>query len=354
MPGLDPGVVAVRALAGPADADPACDVPGIDARGARHRDRRADAVTTVRRLVPCIRVSAVERAVRRCRPRRPVRSVEAPTSAARPTRTDDDREEGRTRTRVSSAAAHVPDAIPRLGSGTSAARCQSRDSSAYNAARWRRPRTAARPSRSTPGARTSTSGRRSAPTSSSRRSRGSRTSRSRPRRASRSTTPATWGYPGEYPFTRGVYPSMYRGRLWTMRQFAGFGTRGRDERALPLPARARADRAFDRVRHADAHGLRLRPPALARRGRSGGRRGRLARRHGDALRRHPARRRLDLDDDQLAGRDRARVLRLRRRAAGRPARPSSAAPRRTTSSRSTSRRRSGSSRPSRPCGSSST
>jgi methylmalonyl-CoA mutase N-terminal domain/subunit len=32
------------------------------------------------------------------------------------------------------------------------------------------------------------------------------------------------GYPGEYPYTRGVYPSMYRGRLWTMRQFAGFGT----------------------------------------------------------------------------------------------------------------------------------
>jgi methylmalonyl-CoA mutase N-terminal domain/subunit len=32
------------------------------------------------------------------------------------------------------------------------------------------------------------------------------------------------GYPGVFPFTRGVYPSMYRGRLWTMRQFAGFGT----------------------------------------------------------------------------------------------------------------------------------
>ncbi len=32
------------------------------------------------------------------------------------------------------------------------------------------------------------------------------------------------GFPGEYPFTRGVYPTMYRGRLWTMRQFAGFGT----------------------------------------------------------------------------------------------------------------------------------
>ncbi|HWE09569.1 MAG TPA: methylmalonyl-CoA mutase family protein [Solirubrobacteraceae bacterium] len=36
--------------------------------------------------------------------------------------------------------------------------------------------------------------------------------------------PDAIGLPGQYPFTRGVYPSMYRGRLWTMRQFAGFGT----------------------------------------------------------------------------------------------------------------------------------
>jgi methylmalonyl-CoA mutase, N-terminal domain len=35
---------------------------------------------------------------------------------------------------------------------------------------------------------------------------------------------AKLGRPGAYPFTRGVYPSMYRGRLWTMRQFAGFGS----------------------------------------------------------------------------------------------------------------------------------
>ncbi|HYB29944.1 MAG TPA: methylmalonyl-CoA mutase family protein [Solirubrobacteraceae bacterium] len=35
---------------------------------------------------------------------------------------------------------------------------------------------------------------------------------------------AAIGFPGEYPFTRGVYGSMYRGRLWTMRQFAGYGT----------------------------------------------------------------------------------------------------------------------------------
>jgi len=32
------------------------------------------------------------------------------------------------------------------------------------------------------------------------------------------------GYPGEYPFTRGVQPNMYRGRIWTMRQYAGFGS----------------------------------------------------------------------------------------------------------------------------------
>ena len=31
------------------------------------------------------------------------------------------------------------------------------------------------------------------------------------------------GYPGEYPFTRGVQATMYRGRLWTMRQYAGMG-----------------------------------------------------------------------------------------------------------------------------------
>ena len=32
------------------------------------------------------------------------------------------------------------------------------------------------------------------------------------------------GLPGEYPYTRGIHPTMYRGRLWTMRQFAGFGS----------------------------------------------------------------------------------------------------------------------------------
>ena len=32
------------------------------------------------------------------------------------------------------------------------------------------------------------------------------------------------GFPGEFPYTRGIQPTMYRGRLWTMRQYAGFGT----------------------------------------------------------------------------------------------------------------------------------
>jgi Methylmalonyl-CoA mutase, N-terminal domain/subunit len=32
------------------------------------------------------------------------------------------------------------------------------------------------------------------------------------------------GFPGDYPFTRGIYPNMYRGRIWTIRQYAGFGS----------------------------------------------------------------------------------------------------------------------------------
>ena len=86
------------------------------------------------------------------------------------------------------------------------------------------------------------------------------------------------GLPGEYPFTRGVYGSMYRGRLWTMRQFAGFGTAEETNAPVPLPARPRPDRAVDRVRHAVADGPRLRPPPLAGRGRARGRGGRHARR----------------------------------------------------------------------------
>ncbi|HEX9764566.1 MAG TPA: methylmalonyl-CoA mutase family protein, partial [Candidatus Acidoferrales bacterium] len=38
------------------------------------------------------------------------------------------------------------------------------------------------------------------------------------------------GWPGQFPFTRGVYPTMYRGRLWTMRQYAGYGTAAESNR----------------------------------------------------------------------------------------------------------------------------
>ena len=46
----------------------------------------------------------------------------------------------------------------------------------------------------------------------------------RPRGDETETYAEKLGFPGEYPFTRGVYPSMYRGRFWTMRQYAGFGS----------------------------------------------------------------------------------------------------------------------------------
>ena len=54
--------------------------------------------------------------------------------------------------------------------------------------------------------------------------------------------PEKIGAPGEYPFTRGPHPTMYRGRLWTMRQYAGFGTaEDTNERFRDLLGR-RADR----------------------------------------------------------------------------------------------------------------
>ena len=52
------------------------------------------------------------------------------------------------------------------------------------------------------------------------------------------------GLPGEYPYTRGVQPTMFRGRFWTMRQYAGFAMAEEFEPALPLFAGARADRAL--------------------------------------------------------------------------------------------------------------
>ena len=113
---------------------------------------------------------------------------------------------------------------------------------------------------------------------------------------------------------------MYRGRLWTMRQFAGFGTAAETNerfRYLLEHGQTGLSTAFDMP---TLMGYDSDHPRSRGRGRPRGRGDRLARRHGDALLRDPAGRGLDLDDDQLAGGDAARVLRLRRRGAGRAAR----------------------------------
>ena len=181
------------------------------------------------------------------------------------------------------------------------------------------------------------------------RSPASRSSRSTPRRTCRD--PERIGFPGEFPFTRGVYPSMYRGPAVDDAPVRRLRHGGGDQRALPLPARPRADGAVDGVRHAVADGPRLRPPALAR-ARSG--------REGVAIDTLddmetlfggiPHGRGLDLDDDQRAGGGDAGLLRGRGRAPGRRRRSGWRARSRPTSSRSTSPRRSGASRSTRRCG----
>jgi hypothetical protein len=120
------------------------------------------------------------------------------------------------------------------------------------------------------------------------------------------------GAPGEYPFTRGVYPSMYRGRLWTMRQFAGFGTAAETNerfRYLLEHGQTGLSTAFDMptLMGYDSDHAR----SLGEVGREG-----VAIDSLDDMETLfegiPLGRGLDLDDDQLAGGDPARVLRVRR------------------------------------------
>ncbi len=73
------------------------------------------------------------------------------------------------------------------------------------------------------------------------------------------TTPAE--LPGQYPFTRGIYPDMYRSRLWTMRQYAGFGTAeesNRRYRYLLSQGITGLSVAFD-LADPDGHGFRSSP-----------------------------------------------------------------------------------------------
>ena len=158
------------------------------------------------------------------------------------------------------------------------------------------------------------------------------------------------GWPGEYPYTRGVQPTRYRGKLWTMRQFAGYGTaKQTNERfhyllehgqtglstAFHLPTLYGYDSDHEMARgEVGKCGVAI--DSLAR--------------HGGPLRRDRPRARHDLDDDQLDGADRARDVPRRRREARDALGRRSAARSRTTSSRSTSRRRSTSSRRAPRCG----
>ena len=153
------------------------------------------------------------------------------------------------------------------------------------------------------------------------------------------------------PFTRGPYPDMYRGRPWTIRQYAGFASAEETNerfRYLLAGGQTGLSVAFDLPTQLGYDSDD--PRAEGEVGRTGVAIDSLADME-TLLRRDPARRGLDVDDDQRAGRAAAPALRARRRAAGRRRRPRCAAPSRTTSSRSTSRAGTTSSRRARRCGS---
>ena len=142
---------------------------------------------------------------------------------------------------------------------------------------------------------------------------------------------AAIGLPGEFPYTRGVYPSMYRGRLWTMRQFAGFGTAEETNerfRYLLDHGQTGLSTAFDMptlMGHDSDH-----PRSLGEVGREGVAIDTLEDMQTlfDGI---PLERGQRVDDDQRAGGDDARVLSAGRRAAGRRPRTATRARSRPTS-----------------------
>ena len=119
------------------------------------------------------------------------------------------------------------------------------------------------------------------------------------------------GYPGGFPFTRGVYPSMYRGRLWTMRQFAGFGTAAETNerfRYLLEHGQTGLSTAFDMptlMGYDSDH-----PRSEGEVGREGVAIDSLADME-TLFAGIPLARGVDVDDDQLAGGDPARLLSVR-------------------------------------------
>ena len=137
--------------------------------------------------------------------------------------------------------------------------------------------------------------------------------------------------PGEFPYTRGIHPSGYRGKLWTMRQFAGFGTPEETNaryKTLLAAGGTGLSVAFDLPtlmgRDPD-HPLSLGEVGQVRR------QHRVARRYGAVVRRDFARRYHDVDDHQLAGSDDLRHVSRRGGEAGRRLADSSRGRFRTTS-----------------------
>ena len=139
------------------------------------------------------------------------------------------------------------------------------------------------------------------------------------------------GLPGEYPVHPRHPPDDVSRQALDDAPVRRLRQRRRHQRAVQVPARARADRALGRVRLSDPDGLRLRPSAVGGRGGQVRRRHLEPGRHGDAVRRDPARPGLDLDDDQRPGRDAVLLLRRRRREARACRSSSSGARSRTTS-----------------------
>ena len=141
---------------------------------------------------------------------------------------------------------------------------------------------------------------------------------------------AELGLPGQPPYTRGIYPTMYRGRLWTMRQYAGFGTRRETNERFHFllgAGQTGLSCAFDlptQMGYDSDH-----PRAEGEVGKVG-----VAIDSLEDMRlllaRPPARQGHDVDDDQLDGGDPAAALRARGRGAGRAVRRRSAARSRTT------------------------
>ena len=152
------------------------------------------------------------------------------------------------------------------------------------------------------------------------------------------------GWPGEFPFTRGLHATGYRGKPWTIRQFSGFGNARQTNERYKMLLRAGGaglSVAFDMPtlmgRDSDD------PRSLGEVGHCGVAIDSAA----DmdvAVRGHPAGRHHHLDDDQRAGRSRLLHVPGRGRTPGRRPAPRWTGPCRPTSSRSTSRRRSGCSR----------